>query len=129
MQDEPSALAILENTIRHLREKALPALEGRAQFEMRVTISALDLVRREFSLKPASDAAELARLKALLNQEGDLHALNQALADAIGAGRMDEETPGLMAHLRATAIEKLAVDQPSYAAYRRATEDKTQGST
>lgn len=120
MQDEPSALAILDNTIRHLRENVIPTLEGRALFEMRVTVSALDLVRREFALKPASDAAELTRLKALLKQDGDLYALNEALCAAIRDGKMDETTPGLLEHLKQTGIEKLAVDQPTYSAYRRA---------
>lgn len=120
MQDEPSGLAILVNTIRHLRENVIPTLEGRALFEMRVTVSALELSRREMELKPASDAAEHTRLRALLKQDGDLYALNEALCAAIRDGAMDETTPGLIAHLRATAIEKLAVDQPTYSAYRRA---------
>jgi len=124
MQDEPTALAILDNTIRHLRENVIPTLTDRALFEMRVTVSALDLVRREYALAPASDAAERARLTALLKQDGDLYALNEALCAAIRGGAMDETTPGLIAHLRATAIEKLAVDQPSYSAYRRAMQAK-----
>jgi hypothetical protein len=124
MQDEPTGLAILDNTIRHIRENVIPTLEGRPLFEMRVTASALDLVRREFALKPSSDAAEGARLKALLKQDGDLFALNQALCAAIRDGAMDETTPGLIEHLRATALEKLAVDQPTYSAYRRAMEEK-----
>jgi hypothetical protein len=121
MQDEPSALAILDNTIRHLRENVLPTLENRALFEMRVTLSALDLVRREIALKPAYDAAELSRLQELLRRDGDLTALNEALCAAIRNGAMDESTPGLLEHLKQTGIEKLAVDQPSYSAYRRAT--------
>ncbi len=121
MQDHPSGLAILENTIRHLRENVIPTLSGRALFEMRVTVSALDLVKREFSLKPASDAAEQARLEALLGQTGALHTLNEALCARIRDGAMNADTPGLMAHLRQTSIEKLAIDQPTYSAYRRAT--------
>ena len=37
---------------------------------------------------------------------------------------MDLSTPGLAGHLRATALEKLAVDQPNYSAYRRAVEQQ-----
>jgi hypothetical protein len=122
MQDHPAALSILDTVIAHLRERAMPGLEGRALFEMRVTISALELVRRDFALSPASDAAELIRLKALLGQDGDLAALNEALCAAIGAGKMNEKTPGLLEHMRQTSIEKLAVDQPNYSAYRRATQ-------
>lgn len=122
MQDEPTGLAILDNTIRHLRENVIPTLKDRALFEMRVTVSALDLVRREFALKPESDAAELTRLKALMKQDGDLYALNEALCAAIRDGKMDENTAGLLEHLKQTGIEKLAVDQPTYSAYRRATQ-------
>ena len=124
MQDHPSALEILGTVITHLRTKALPGLEGRALFEMRVTLSALDLIQREFTLGPQSDAAEQARLVALLEQEGDLATLNRALCDAIEAGKLGVDNDALMAHLRATAIEKLAVDQPNYSAYRRATAAK-----
>jgi hypothetical protein len=46
--------------------------------------------------------------------------LNRELCARIRAGACDLDTPGLGAHLRATALEKLAVDQPSYAAYRQA---------
>src|SRR4051794_30454326 len=99
MQDEPSALAILDNTIRHLRENVLPTLEDRALFEMRVTVSALDLVRREFALRPGYDAAELTRLQSLMQQDGDLPSLNEALCAAIRSGAMDENTPGLLEHL------------------------------
>lgn len=124
MQDHPSAAAILTHAIAHLREKTLPTLEGRAQFEMRVTIAALQLVERSLELAPASDAAERVRLTALLGEEGDLDTLNRRLCEAIRTGAMTLSTPGLAAHLRATALEKLAVDQPSYAAYRRALEQE-----
>jgi Domain of unknown function (DUF6285) len=91
---------------------------------MRVTLNALQLVRRTLALTPESDAAERARLEALLGGAGDLDGLNRALCSRIEAGELDLATPGLAAHLRATALEKLAVDQPTYSAYRRATETK-----
>lgn len=122
MQDEPSALRVLDLAIAHLRENTLPKLEGRDQFDLRVTLNALQLVRRTLALTPDSDAAERMRLETLLGEGGDLAALNRALCARIEAGEMDLSTPGLAAHLRATALEKLAVDQPSYSAYRRETE-------
>ena len=120
MQDNPTALQILDTVITHLRERLLPTLEGRAIWETRVTISALELVRREFNLKPASDAAELGRLSALLGETGALETLNERLCAAISGGVIDTSTPGLLEHLHATAIEKLAVDQPNYGAYKLA---------
>lgn len=124
MQDNPPALQVLDIVIADLRDNKLPSLTGRPQFEMRVTLSALQLVRRSMALTPASDAAELKRLTDLLGQAGDLGTLNRLLTERIAAGEMTLETPGLAAHLRQTAIEKLAVDQPNYSAFRRAVEQQ-----
>lgn len=124
MQDHPSALGVLDHAIAHLRDGVLPTLEPRAQFEMRVTLSALQLVRRSMELTPESDAAELGRLTALLGESGDLRALNERLCALIRDGALDLNTHGLVEHLHATALEKLAIDQPSYAAYRRALDHK-----
>lgn len=121
MQDGPDALQILGTVITHLRERLLPTLEGRAIFEMRVVLSALELVRREFTLKPTSDSAETGRLRAYLHDDDlDLHRLNQLLCDMVNTGLADVDTPGLLDLLHQTAIEKLAIDQPNYAAYQRA---------
>lgn len=120
MQDHPSPQAIIAIAIAHLRDNVLPSLDARAKFDMRVTISALLLVERALALEPASDAAEGARLEALLGEQGGLEELNCALCARIREGACDLATPGLAAHLRATAMEKLAVDQPSYSAYRKA---------
>lgn len=120
MQDHPSAAAILDIAIAHLRDAVMPGLEGRALFEMRVTLSALALVRRTLELTPESDAAERGRLEALLGESGDLETLNRKLCALIRDGALDLDSPGVAAHLRATALEKLAVDQPAYSAYRRA---------
>jgi len=120
MQDEPAPLAVLDAAIGHLRDNVLGKLDARGQFEMRVTISALSLVRRTLALTPHSDAAELKRLRDLLGEEGDLASLNTSLCDRIRDGGVDLKTPGLFAHLYKTAVEKLAVDQPNYSAYKRA---------
>jgi hypothetical protein len=124
MQDHPSPVEILDVAIAHLRDTVLPDLQSRTAFEMRVTLNALGLVRRSLALASQSDVAERARLSALLGEEGDLRALNRVLCERIGSGQMDLGTPGLAEHLRATALEKLAVDQPSYSAYRREIEGK-----
>jgi hypothetical protein len=124
MQDHPSALETLDVAISHLRDNVLPGLEGRAAFDLRVTLNALGLVRRTLALTPESDPAERARLSALLGEEGDLETLNRVLCARIRSGEMDLSTPALARHLRATALEKLAVDQPGYSAYRRAIESR-----
>jgi Domain of unknown function (DUF6285) len=54
-----------------------------------------------------------------LNLQGSLGDLNRALADRIARGEVDLQTPGLTEHLWQTTMDKLAVDQPNYAAYKR----------
>lgn len=122
MQDTPDPTAILAAVIAFLRERALPELGGRTAFDLRVSINALELVARQWALTPASDAAEATRLAALLGETGPLEALNARLADRIKAGELGLDSPGLIDHLMATTREKLAVDQPKYAAFRRINE-------
>ena len=43
----------------------------------------------------------------------------QRLSDKIAKGEIDLQTPGLSAHLWQTTMDKLAVDQPNYASYKR----------
>jgi hypothetical protein len=120
MQDEPTPVELLEGVAAMLREIAMPELTGRTAFLMRVGANAIDLVRRQLELGARSDAAERARLGALLKSEGSLLDLNAKLCAAIENHSITLETPGLAEHLWATTMEKLAVDQPQYAPYRRA---------
>jgi hypothetical protein len=82
---------------------------------------ALSIVERGLEIGLALDAAEQSRLETLLGRTGSLEELNRELCRRIRAGELELESPGLAAHLRETTHAKLAVDQPRYAAYRRAT--------
>jgi hypothetical protein len=119
MQDPPTIAEILDATSAFLREVAVPQLSGHAAFHARVAANALDLVKRELELRPAAERDEHARLRSLLQQDGSLEELNAALSGRIAAGAVDLNTPGLAEHLWATTLAKLAVDQPTYASYRR----------
>ena len=129
MQDSPSPEQLLAAVARFLRDEAGPALAGAGQgalaYQARVAANMLDTVRRQGLLAPAADAAELARLQALLGSRdrdagaGSLPALNPRLADSIAAGALTLDTPGLADHLWHTTLAKLAVDQPGYETYRR----------
>ena len=77
------------------------------------------------ALSPAQDAAELARLTALLGQTGSLLDLNTELARRLDAGEADLTTPGVAEHLWATTLAKLAVDQPNYSGYRAALAERS----
>jgi hypothetical protein len=120
MQDRPDADELLEAVAGFLREQAMPALQGQLAFHARVAANVVDLVRRQHALAPTAGADELARLRDLLGCDGSLAELNATLCRAIEGGRIGLNTPGLVDHLWRVALDKLAVDQPGYASYRRA---------
>lgn len=121
MQDQPSAIELLRAVRSFIEDQAIRRLEGRAAFHARIAVNALAIVERGLELGPAQEAAERERLERLLGRTGTLDELNRELCRRIRSGEMDLDTPGLAAHLRETTLAKLAVDQPRYAAYRRAT--------
>jgi hypothetical protein len=119
MQDEPTPIELTKAVADFLRNEISPAISGHNAFKLRVAINALDLVTRQLALEPGSDAVETARLTQLLGTQGSLADLNRALADAIAKGEVDLTTPGVAEHLWQTTKDKLAVDQPNYASYKR----------
>jgi hypothetical protein len=119
MQDEPTPTELIKAVADFLRNDITPQIGGHSAFKMRVAINALDLVTRQLALEASSDAAEAERLSQLLGRQGSLQELNRVLAGKIANGEADLQTPGLAEHLWQTTMDKLAVDQPNYAAYRR----------
>lgn len=121
MQDPPSITELLDATASFLRDVAVPQLSGHTAFHARVAANALDVVKRELELRPAAECEEHARLTALLHTDGSIAELNALLSRRIAAGELTLQTPGLAAHLWATTLAKVAIDQPTYASYRRET--------
>ena len=121
MQDPPTVIELLEAAAGFLREVAVPQLSGHASFHARVAANALDIVKRELELRPAAEIEERERLESLLQTNGSLEDLNALLSRRIAAGELDLQTPGLAEHLWATTLAKVAIDQPTYASYRRQT--------
>ena len=119
MQDEPTPEELIRAVADFLRNDIAPVISGHEAFKLRVSINALDLVTRQLTLEQASDSAEKARLEELLGRQGSLGELNRMLADSIAKGEVDSQTPGLTEHLWQTTMDKLAVDQPNYASYKR----------
>jgi Domain of unknown function (DUF6285) len=119
MQDEPTPIELTKAVADFLREDIAPMIAGHHAFKLRVAINMLDLVTRQLMLEEGGDAAEAARLARLLGRRGPLLELNRALAEKIASGEADLQTPGLAEHLWRTTMDKLAVDQPNYASYRR----------
>jgi hypothetical protein len=119
MQDEPTPAELIKAVADFLRSDIAPVVSGHNAFKLRVSINALDLVTRQLALEQASAAAEVSRLSQLLGTQGSLTELNRTLADRIAKGELDLQTPGLAEHLWQTTMDKLAVDQPNYASYKR----------
>jgi Domain of unknown function (DUF6285) len=124
MQDEPTPTELINAVADFLRREIAPAVSGHDAFKLRVAVNALDLVTRQLMLERGSDATETARLTRLLGVQGSLGELNRALAEGIASGELGLQTPGVADHLWQTTMDKLAVDQPNYASYRRELERK-----
>ena len=126
MQDSPSPEQLLQAVARYLRDEAGPALaragDGALAYQAKVAANMLDIAGRQIDHAPAEQAAELARLQALLGEPGSLADLNQRLAQRITDGELPLSQPGLAEHLWLTTLAKLAVDQPGYDTYRRLTD-------
>ncbi|MAS43194.1 MAG: hypothetical protein CML46_08415 [Rhodobacteraceae bacterium] len=125
MQDFPKPDAVLGAVIDWLRDVAVPNLPPHAAFEAKVAANALGLVARALDAGPA-ETAEHARLTALLGRDGGIEDLTAALSERIRSGEIDLATPGLADHLWTTTLDKLAVDQPKFAPYRRVRTAETQ---
>jgi hypothetical protein len=127
MQDQPTAIELLEIVAEFIRKVAVPGLSGHASFHALVAANAVDIVRRELEIAPSADEEERRRIAALIGQDGDLATLNEALCARIADGTLDASTPGLADHLWKTTMTKLAIDQPNYSSYRRAVETNSGG--
>jgi uncharacterized protein DUF6285 len=119
MQDEPTPIELTKAVADFLRSEITPMISGHNAFKLRVAINTLDLVTRQLTLEEGSDAKEVERLASLLGMNGSVMELNRVLAERIAKGEVDLATPGLAEHLWRTTMDKLAVDQPNYASYKR----------
>jgi hypothetical protein len=119
MQDEPTPIELTKAVADFLRNDITPLISGHQAFKLRVAINILDLVTRQLTREDASDASEVERLRALLGVDGSVTELNRVLSERIAKGEVDLTTLGLAEHLWATTMDKLAVDQPNYASYKR----------
>lgn len=100
--------------------KALTAVEAgppgdaRAAFIARVADNARATLERETAQGPAAEAAALERLRALLDLDGDFEMLNAELCVRLADGRLPPLDPAVLAHLKAAAMDQIAIDQPTY---------------
>lgn len=149
METMPTAAELIEAAIHTLRTELLPALHGREAFQARVVANVLEIARRELRDGPSADAAERARVAVLVagldapaqagsdpaatvptaahesprapTDPAELPALRRALCEAVRDGRADATTPGLLDHLWADVLARVAIEQPTYPSFVRET--------
>lgn len=106
--DVPTAVELLEAVGELLVGDVMGATEGRVRFHARVAANVVATVAREIALGPAQAAAHAERLSALGVAD------EAALADGIRRGTLDERGHDVVAAVRATVADKLAVANPPY---------------
>jgi aminoglycoside phosphotransferase (APT) family kinase protein len=112
--DMPLVDELLTSVRDFLREDARGALQGRNAFLALVASNSLDIVQRELSLGPAHLRGEHERLRALFSSDESLATLRALLCVGLRDGSIELDRPGLADHLRTTATNQLAIDQPKY---------------
>lgn len=123
MQDHPDKTALLVGVARFLNEDLAPKIDDKGlRFRARIAAYLVRTVILEQAMGEGHDRAELTRLAALLDVDGDLpvreadrnatlRTLNRQLAGRIRQGQDDD---ALRAHLKATLTDKLQVVQPGF---------------
>ena len=91
-----------------------PPGDPRAAFLARVADNARATLEREATLGPAAEAAAVARLRALLALDGDFETLNAELCARLADGRLAPLDAAVLAHLKASVVDQVAIDQPTY---------------
>lgn len=114
MITHPTAPELIDSVIKFIEERAAPQLKDRDAFLCRVAVNALAAVKREIEQGPTAEAAAVARLQVLLGREGDFATLNGLLCDGIQSGGIDPLDPAVLAHMKASIIDQVRIDQPQY---------------
>lgn len=122
MHDQPSVSELVQAVKNFIDDTAAPNLKGHAAFHARVASNALATVLRDLDARPHQEAEEEERLRALLDAPADsnLETLNRMLSEKIKSGEFNLLTPGLFAHLKATTIAQVEIDQPRYSGLKTA---------
>ncbi len=114
--DRPTASELVAEVARWLTEEHAPTLSGGPRFQALVAGQALAIALRELDLGAAHAEADEAALGALVpgTPADDAEAVRRALAEAIRAGKHDDDLPALAAALAAHVRRKLALARPGY---------------
>ena len=107
--DVPTAGELVEAVREFLEKDVMTNTEGRVQFHTRGAINVLKMVERELGSGTDQASAHAQRLASLGV------ATEQELCDAISSSALDDRLAEVVAVVRATVADKLAVANPPYA--------------
>ncbi len=123
----PGMDELLTSVSDFLRDDVMAHTQGRLQFLARVAANSLDIVKREQTLAAPCLVNEEKRLRELFSEREDstlaLDDLRWRLVYALRDGSMVLDSELLHAHLRATVVNQIAIDQPRYAGFKTATSE------
>lgn len=127
MQDRPTYTELLQAVRQFLEADAVPALDGPRKFHARVAANVLAIVERELHSEEAQSQAEWCRLDAVLGRTEPMPAersgwragvrrRTEELCKRIRCGAADTGPwrATVVAHVRQTVVDKLAVANPKY---------------
>jgi hypothetical protein len=116
MKVEPAGAELLRVARETLLAQLLPQLPAQSHYAARMAANAMAIAERELEGAGGDEAAELARIVALLPEcKGrELREANRRLALAVRAGRFDDPRAqqALDEHLRLATEARLAVSSP-----------------
>jgi hypothetical protein len=122
MRNQPDARELLGIVRETFIARIRPALPEDLRYTALMIANAMAIARREIEAGEGPMQAELTRLRSLFGEPGreahghalefELAECNRRLARDIRAGRYDDERAALLAHLRKTVEEKLAISNP-----------------
>ena len=113
MISHPTAAELAEAVATFEAEAATPG-DARHAFLARVADNARATLAREAEHGARLEREAVERLTRLLGETGDFATLNSRLCERLRTGAIAPRAPALLAHLRATALGQIAIDQPAY---------------
>lgn len=116
---QPTPFELTAAVREHLEEKLAPKLAGYQAYQAKVAANALGILQRECRQGGVARSQEQTRLSELLAKQAGLNELNRELVEAIKTGERQWRDAAVLEHLWLTTLDRIAIDQPGYASYRR----------
>ena len=113
-QEMPGIAELLVSVRDFLRGDVMDSSRGRTQFLARVAGNSLDIVLRDRSIGGEHRRLELERLQTIFASQDDLADLQWRLVNALRDASIPLDHEGVIAHLRDTVANQVAIDQPGY---------------